>query len=131
MNSNPTGNNPPNDEFEDLEADIDWSELQAFFLDDLKPRLGELDRLCRASDFDALSRLGHTLKGSGGGVKLPRFTDHGRTLETAAHAHDLADCVLACQALREEYLGHRPADRAALAPLFEGIDTDFKKASGF
>jgi HPt (histidine-containing phosphotransfer) domain-containing protein len=42
-----------------------------------------------AADFDTIRRLGHSMKGSGGGYGLDSVTDMGRGLEEAAKAQDL------------------------------------------
>ena len=88
-----------------LDDEIDWAELQDFFFQDLRPKLTEMDQLCADGDTYKLSRLGHSLKGSGGGVKLPRFTELGKMLEDAGKATNLAVCINACRAIRDEYAG--------------------------
>lgn len=103
-----------------IDDEIDWAELQDFFFEDLKPRFQELDQLCRAGDTHRLSRIGHSLKGSGGGVKLDRFTELGKLLEDAGKASDLNKCVIACRMIRDEYLNYRPADAAELTGYFDG-----------
>ncbi|MFN8548997.1 MAG: Hpt domain-containing protein [Candidatus Eisenbacteria bacterium] len=101
-----------------IEDEIDWAELQDFFFEDLRPKLFDMDQLCSDGDTHKLSRLGHSLKGSGGGVKLPRFTDLGKALEDAGKASNLEGCISACRAIRDEYATHRPAEQAELSALF-------------
>lgn len=101
-----------------IEDEIDWAELQDFFFQDLRPKLFEMDQLCTDGDTYKLSRLGHSLKGSGGGVKLPRFTELGRALEDAGKTSNLEGCITACRAIRDEYATHRPDDCTELSTLF-------------
>jgi HPt (histidine-containing phosphotransfer) domain-containing protein len=98
--------------------DIDWSDLQDFFLTHLRSQFDEMELLLGRGDADTLSRIGHGIKGSGGGVQLPRFTDLGRDLEDGAKAGDLERAREACRMLRQEYLKHRPEDETALAGFF-------------
>jgi HPt (histidine-containing phosphotransfer) domain-containing protein len=103
---------------EDALDDIDWSDLQDFFLTHLRGQFDEMELLFREGDAQTLSRIGHGIKGSGGGVQLPRFTDLGRDLEDSAKVEDLPRAREACRAMREEYLKHRPEDGPGLAKLF-------------
>jgi HPt (histidine-containing phosphotransfer) domain-containing protein len=104
---------------DDLSDDIDWAELQSFFLGHLQGQLDQMDAWLRQADTEALGRVGHSLKGSGGGVRLPRFTDLGRDLESAARQRDLTGLRATCVALREEYLRHRPEDAGRFGRHFE------------
>ncbi|MBK8231874.1 MAG: Hpt domain-containing protein [Candidatus Eisenbacteria bacterium] len=101
-----------------IDDEIDWAELQDFFFEDLKPRFQEMDALCAAGDAHRLSRIGHSLKGSGGGVKLDRFTDLGKLLEDAGKASDLPQCLVACRLIRDEYLKYRPDDASEVSGYF-------------
>jgi HPt (histidine-containing phosphotransfer) domain-containing protein len=119
--SAPQGGSPsPQDDQALQEAldDIDWSDLQDFFLSHLRDQFDEMERLLRAGDAPGLSRIGHGIKGSGGGVQLPRFTDLGKLLEDGARDGDLGRAKEACRALRKEHLKHRPEDGPDLEKLF-------------
>lgn len=116
------GENRDNDDAFDIEDEIDWAEMQDFFFEDLRPRLDEMDSLCRNNDTTALHRIGHSLKGSGGGVRLPEFTELGKALEATGKCGDMPGAVRACRAIRDEFLKHRPDARAELSNLFEGLD---------
>ena len=106
-------------DFESALAEIDWAELQDFFLDHLSGQLGEMDGFLRKRDTQALYRIGHGLKGSGGGVQLPRFTELGAVLENAGKKGDLTAVRLACLSIRSEYLKHRPQEAERVKHLFE------------
>lgn len=108
------------EEEDDLMGDIDWGELQEFFLDHLRDQLEDMEQQLRAGDATALARIGHSIKGSGGGVGYPRFSELGRDLEEAGKLADLAASRLACMALRGEFLVYRPQDAVLLQDLFTG-----------
>ncbi len=103
--------------------DIDWSELQDFFLEHLRGQLDTMGQLLAKGDLLALGRIGHSLKGSGGGVQLPKFTELGRDLEDAGRSGNAAGVARACALIRDEYLVHRPGDLAALREYFAGART--------
>jgi HPt (histidine-containing phosphotransfer) domain-containing protein len=105
-------------EVEDALDDIDWSELQDFFFSHLRGQFDEMESLLRAGDLVAISRIGHGIKGSGGGVQLPEFTDLGKDLEDSGKSGDAERTRGACQALRAEYLKHHPEDAPDLNPYF-------------
>jgi HPt (histidine-containing phosphotransfer) domain-containing protein len=98
--------------------DIDWSDLQDFFFEHLRTQLDQMSDLLARADLPTLTRIGHSLKGSGGGVQLPRFSDLGRDLEDAGRSGDVGAVESACRAIRDEYLQHRPADQDALGRMF-------------
>lgn len=57
----------------------------------LENRRGDVQALRAAiaqGDFDTIRRLGHSMKGSGGGYGLDAVTDMGRGLEEAGKAQD-------------------------------------------
>ncbi|MBX7059410.1 MAG: Hpt domain-containing protein [Leptospirales bacterium] len=45
---------------------------------------------CAAQAFEDVQRLGHNLKGSGGGYGFPEITSFGQKIEAAAKARDQA-----------------------------------------
>lgn len=105
---------------DDALGEIDWSDLQDFFFQHLRGQFDEMARLLGTGDLEALARIGHGIKGSGGGVLLPRFTELGRDLEDAGKASDGGSVLEACRSLRDEYLKHRPEDRDGLRTYFAG-----------
>jgi HPt (histidine-containing phosphotransfer) domain-containing protein len=98
--------------------EIDWSDLQEFFFEHLRGQLDQMRALFAHSDAPALARIGHSLKGSGGGVQLPRFTELGRDLEDAGTAGNLEAVLSACRAIRDEFLKHRPEEADTVGGLF-------------
>lgn len=87
--------------------------IQSEFCDDpdmqelIREYVGELPALCArlaaaadAGDAAALERLGHQLKGSGGGYGFPQLSERGAKLESAARRagvvnDSVRDCVTA------------------------------------
>jgi HPt (histidine-containing phosphotransfer) domain-containing protein len=116
-------------DFDGLFDDIDWSELQTFFFQHLVVQLRDLDSSLRAGDMTTISRTGHSIKGSGGGVQLPRFTELGKALEDAGKAGDSPACRAACQAIRDEYLSHRPEGDSQVGDLFASDSGEERKAA--
>jgi HPt (histidine-containing phosphotransfer) domain-containing protein len=117
----------PAGEFDNLLDGIDWSELQAFFFEHLLTQLEDMEAKLAAGDLTGLSRIGHSIKGSGGGVQLPRFTDLGKALEDSGKDGDLEACRLACQAIRDEYVTHRPNGAATVGGYFEPFSNQQEK----
>lgn len=103
---------------DDFDDSIDWAELQAFFFEHLRDQLAAMEGLVAKRDLTTLARIGHSLKGSGGGVRLPHFTDLGRALEDAAREGDLLATFLACRALRDAHLAQNADETGAVAALF-------------
>jgi len=56
------------------------------FAERLPPQLAALDAAYQASDFDAIARLAHGLKGAGGTVGFDEFTEPAIEIERAARA---------------------------------------------
>ena len=106
----------------DFPADIDWGELQTFFLDHLRGQLDKLMESYGKGDLPSLTRIGHSLKGSGGGVQLPRFSELGMLLEEAGHRGEIEATLKICRDIRDEYLRLRPNDAPVLRQLFTGIE---------
>lgn len=61
--------------------------VQEFVLH-LRKRIGTLEEAYRQRDFHEVEELAHWLKGAGGSLGFPQFTQPARRLETAARAED-------------------------------------------
>lgn len=70
----------------DLEANVTpgLAELCAGYLDRRRAEMSNLERWLRNSDFAALGKAGHNLKGTGAAYGFGELTDLGRALEAAA-----------------------------------------------
>lgn len=89
--------------------DDDVLELAPGYLAGRRNELGVLRDAVSKGDFETLRRLGHKMKGSGGGFGFERITEIGGNLESAAKAQD-APAIERELADLQDYL-----DRVAIA----------------
>ncbi|MFQ5602795.1 MAG: Hpt domain-containing protein [bacterium] len=68
--------------------DADLEDLTPLFLENRQNDIVEINRLVEASDFPEIQRLGHSMKGSGGGYGFDEITQIGHELEEAAQRGD-------------------------------------------
>lgn len=74
----------------------------------IEKRISEITTLRAAltrSDFETLSRIGHTLKGTAGGYGFSELSQYGRQLETMAEKKELSECTKLVQYI-SDYLDH-------------------------
>lgn len=75
------------------------SELQSIvpeYLASLQKNIEQMKTALKQSDFNAIQRLGHGMKGSGGGYGFDMVTEYGFIIESAANAgngQDICDCL--------------------------------------
>ena len=122
---------PQDEADDDLDDGIDWADLQSFFYEDLETKMADLEMGLGEGDCTKLFRIGHSIKGSGGGVKLPIYTELGKHLETAGKANDLEASRTACAAIRDEYLKSHPDRAEKYSTYFRKPGEELKRASGF
>ena len=94
-----------------VEVDADLADLIPGFLDNRRADVRRLREALDADDRDSLRRIGHSLKGVGGGYGFDTITDLGLDIESAAIGGDL------------------PAARAhvdALADYLQQVDVVFR-----
>jgi len=85
--------------------DPDLEELMDKFFVNSKQDLANMQDALADADFETLSRLGHTAKGTGYGYGFRGMGDIGRDLESAAKGRDRNACTE--QVVRvEHYLDH-------------------------
>ncbi|WP_419176559.1 Hpt domain-containing protein [Desulfosediminicola sp.] len=65
-------------------VDIDLKEIIPLFLESRQEDIVKMRRAITECDFDKVARIGHTLKGVGGGYGFDFITDIGREIESAA-----------------------------------------------
>lgn len=65
-------------------VDIDLKEIVPLFLESRQEDIANMRRAIAEGDFDKLVKIGHTLKGVGGGYGFDFITDLGREIEGAA-----------------------------------------------
>jgi len=66
----------------------EFEELRTQYLENRSAELGALARAVHSSDFAALAKAGHNLKGTGAAYGFAELTELGRALEMAAKATD-------------------------------------------
>ncbi|MCB9848585.1 MAG: response regulator [Phycisphaeraceae bacterium] len=71
----------------------DWVEC-------LSEKIIEAEAALERGDFEAVARIAHAIKGSGGSVGLPEFTERGLALEHAAHGRDQAESRRQLESIR-------------------------------
>ena len=78
-------------------VDSDLKELIPMFLENRAQNIEELEKLLTDNNYEDIEKLGHKIKGSGGGYGFDRVTELGREIEQAAAAenaeklHDLIE----------------------------------------
>lgn len=68
--------------------DADLEDLTPGFLENRENDTVVIDRLVQGGDFAEIQRLGHSMKGSGGGYGFDEITDIGMMIEEAANRND-------------------------------------------
>ncbi len=94
------GQNKPNDPIPSdlLREDKSFADLVQEFVDGLSRRTANMEKALADGDFQALKRLAHQLKGSGGGYGYPALTALSAALERQA----LSEALSACQQALDE-----------------------------
>ncbi|HKV56220.1 MAG TPA: Hpt domain-containing protein [Candidatus Binataceae bacterium] len=86
-----------------IRADPELSDLIPGFIANKLADIQPIVAAANAGDFDALSRIGHRLKGEGGSYGFDSVSEYGAEIERAAKMRDAA-AVLQCAARLAEYL---------------------------
>jgi HPt (histidine-containing phosphotransfer) domain-containing protein len=71
------------------------------FIESIAEHITEAETFLNSASWADLSRVGHTLKGTGANVGAEAISATGKTLEFAAKAEDAATCVASIQRLKE------------------------------
>lgn len=74
-----------------IHADIDLEDLIPGFLENRRKDIVEIESLLAANDYETIQRLGHSMKGAGGGYGFDEITDIGMHIEQAAKEKNSAD----------------------------------------
>jgi len=85
---NETGLQGP--EKEKVYVDAELEEIVPSFLQNRQKDIGTIREAISAKDFATIQRLGHIMKGAGGGYGFDRITELGASMEKAAKAQDLS-----------------------------------------
>ncbi len=67
---------------------IDLEDLVPEFLENRQQDVISLKEMAQGGDFDTIKRIGHNLKGSGGGYGFDEITEIGARIEEAAKEND-------------------------------------------
>ncbi len=84
-----------------IKVDADLADIIPDYLRNRRDELALLAGLIAAGDFDALRRIGHKMRGSGGGYGLDQLTELGERMETSAGAGDKAALTAQAAELKE------------------------------
>ncbi len=79
----------------------EFQQVVAQFVDGLDHCVGELQQAIQTGDYDAVARHAHALKGTGGTVGFPQFTEPSRQLEEAAKHGDEALLLASIEEIRQ------------------------------
>jgi len=74
-----------------VHADIDLEDLIPGFLENRRKDILEIESLLASGDYETIQRLGHSMKGAGGGYGFDKITDIGTHIEQAAKEKNAAD----------------------------------------
>jgi HPt (histidine-containing phosphotransfer) domain-containing protein len=72
-----------------VQIDPDLSDLVPGFLANKRNDSNQIIAAAEKSDFDALGKIGHKIKGEGGSYGLDKISDIGADIERAAKAEDI------------------------------------------
>ena len=86
-----------------IQVDPDLADLIPGFLDNRRNDVVRLQALLRQGDFVEIRRIGHSMKGAGGGYGFDAITDLGAEIERAALRADAAAIERLATAL-DDYL---------------------------
>jgi HPt (histidine-containing phosphotransfer) domain-containing protein len=67
-----------------IHADIDLKDLIPGFLENRRKDIIEIGKMLLANDHKGIERIGHSIKGSGGGYGFEEITNIGMRIERAA-----------------------------------------------
>jgi len=67
-----------------IHADIDLEDLIPGFLENRRKDIVEIESLLASDDYETIQRLGHSMKGAGGGYGFDEITNIGMHIEQAS-----------------------------------------------
>ena len=80
-------------------VDEDLADLIPEFLENRRRDVEQIKRLVREGKYEELSRLGHNMKGSGGGYGLTEISEIGQAIEEACVRGDRETITTLCERL--------------------------------
>jgi HPt (histidine-containing phosphotransfer) domain-containing protein len=87
-----------------VSADPDIEDLIPGYLQGRKQDIATIHEALKNGDYETVRRIGHQMKGSGGGYGFDAITDVGQAVELAARAED-HDAIIARMDELADYLG--------------------------
>ncbi|SDM29131.1 Hpt domain-containing protein [Halarsenatibacter silvermanii] len=84
-----------------VHVDEDLKELIPMFLENRRQNIEDLQKLLAEKNYEEIEKLGHKIKGSGGGYGFDRVTELGRDIEEAAAAEDHSSLQKSIEELAE------------------------------
>ncbi len=84
-------------------VDVTLESLIPRYLERRKSDAEEIESAVKSGEYERVTTLGHTMKGSGGGYGFDRITELGAMIEAAGRDHDAA-VALECAARLRRYL---------------------------
>ncbi|MBW2650004.1 MAG: Hpt domain-containing protein [Deltaproteobacteria bacterium] len=82
-----------------IHADIDLEDLIPGFLENRRKDIVEIESLLASDDYETIQRLGHSMKGAGGGYGFDEITDIGTHIEQAAKEKNAVEIATQLEAL--------------------------------
>ncbi|MFQ5676666.1 MAG: PAS domain S-box protein, partial [bacterium] len=79
-------------QFDDIEQEIqrDMEKLKGYYIENLHERYDKMVRALEDDNFDEISIIGHSMKGSGASYGFPEVSDLGRKIEDTARRKNIA-----------------------------------------
>ena len=87
-----------------VRVDPDIADLIPGFLENRQKDIKTIHETLQKGDYETLQRMGHTLKGTGGGYGFDEITDIGLRIENAAKGKNADEILRQVQEL-SDYLG--------------------------
>jgi HPt (histidine-containing phosphotransfer) domain-containing protein len=84
-----------------VQIDADLEDLIPGYMKNRHKDIQQMRAHIDTGNFDAIRRIGHSMKGSGGGYGFDRITEIGANLEDAALENDIEAITLAIKSLSE------------------------------
>jgi len=88
-----------------VHIDPDIEDLIPGFLENRQKDITTVTEALRTEDYETIQRMGHTMKGAGGGYGFDEITDIGSRMEAAAQDKD-NDAILRQVRALSDYLEH-------------------------
>ncbi|WP_337288539.1 Hpt domain-containing protein [Candidatus Methylomirabilis sp.] len=80
-------------------VDEELADLIPEFLENRRRDVEQITRMVQEGKYEDLTRLGHTMKGTGGGYGFPEISEIGREIEEASARGDRMTITTLCERL--------------------------------